>query len=323
LAWLLLSKLGVLRGPDAGADPLVYACCGNLKENQDYKNDRKGAYFLDGGRTFAQDNRLQNVYRFTSSDICAMGWDCKKLEKNAAKIMSARLHLSELFQARMQVSEKFKEQLQETTQNLANADPAMMSHANCKPGGQCPKAITLQFVLEVVRVLAIDFFNGFIGFMNAAVVVLGEVIGYYDDDVNYSSKAATTKEATKKDTKNDTTTKATKTKETASSSPDTSDAASPLNVESISNTLRYIYLLNIYIIKSTSTLLFNLVFRTALMPIVDGLMANSLLGAERTIPVRFIVNIQKGASLFFCLFLMVLFQNFSTSAGVYTAMHGG
>jgi hypothetical protein len=35
-----------------------------------------------------------------------------------------------------------------------------------------------------------------------------------------------------------------------------------------------------------------------------------------------VINIQKGGTLFFCLFLMVYFGNYSAEAMVYTGLHG-
>ena len=42
----------------------------------------------------------------------------------------------------------------------------------------------------------------------------------------------------------------------------------------------------------------------------------------RCIPARYVINVQKGGTVFFMLYLMHAFQNFSLGAWVYTALHG-
>ena len=48
-----------------------------------------------------------------------------------------------------------------------------------------------------------------------------------------------------------------------------------------------------------------------------------LLRGPKFIPLNYIVNAHKGLTLFFCLFLMNYFGNYSLSAFIYTALHGG
>jgi hypothetical protein len=40
------------------------------------------------------------------------------------------------------------------------------------------------------------------------------------------------------------------------------------------------------------------------------------------IPTRYVVNFQKCGTLFFCLFMMWYYQNFSLGAWTYTGLHG-
>lgn len=53
----------------------------------------------------------------------------------------------------------------------------------------------------------------------------------------------------------------------------------------------------------------------------DVLVFKNKLGSP-TIPMRYVINVQKGGTLFYCLYLMYKFNNFSHTACTYMALHG-